>query len=54
VDTKTKIPTEEEIWVIPYGEVIHGVDHKKILTGLGYQKRDEKNFREVVVQQWEK
>lgn len=46
-DIKTVTPTEKEIWVIPYGEVIHGVNSEEILTKLGYKKIGEKNFREI-------
>lgn len=45
---------ESEINVIPYGEVIHGVDHKKILEDLEYKMVDQKNFREMVLERWKK
>ena len=45
--------TEPEINVIPYGEVIHGIDHKKILEGLGYKMVEKKDFREMELEKWE-
>jgi hypothetical protein len=45
---------ESEINVIPYGETIHGVDHQKILNNLGYKMINQKNFREMVLEKWEK
>jgi hypothetical protein len=48
-DIKTENPTEKEIWVIPYGEAIHGINSEEKLTSLGYKKIEEKNFREVVL-----
>ncbi len=53
-DIKTEIPTEKEIWVIPYGEIIHGIDHQNILGNLGYQKTYQKDFREIELEKWEK
>ena len=53
-DIKTVKPTEKEIRVIPYGELIHGVDSNKLLTDLGYKIVEKKSFREVVVEKWEK
>ena len=53
-DIKTVTPTEKEIWILPYGEVIHGVDHQKILENLGYKKTFQKNFREMELEKWEK
>lgn len=46
-DIKTINPTEKEIWVIPYGEIIHGINSEEKLTKLGYKKVDEKYFREI-------
>jgi len=51
-DIKTATPTEKEIWVLPYGEIIHGVDHKKILENLGYKKTFQKDFREMELEKW--
>ena len=48
-DIKTELPTEKEIWVIPYGEAIHGINMKEKLTNLGYKKIEEKNFREIIL-----
>jgi len=46
-DIKTTIPSEKEIWVIPYGEMIHGINSEEKLNKLGYKKIEEKNFREI-------
>lgn len=46
--------SDKEITVIPYGEVIHGVDHNKILVEAGYNKKSETNYREVTSEKWEK
>jgi len=46
-DIKTITPIEKEIWVIPYGEVIHGINSEEKLKSLGYKKIEEKNFREI-------
>ena len=48
-DIKTELPTEKEIWAIPYGEAIHGMNIKEKLTNLGYKKIEEKNFREITL-----
>jgi mannosyltransferase len=48
-DIKTVLPTEKEILVIPYGEVIHGINSKEKLEALGYQKVGERNFRGIVL-----
>lgn len=53
VDIRSEI-SEDEIDAIPYGELIHGVDHKKILTDLGYKMVDQENFREMVLEKWKK
>jgi len=45
VDIKQVKPTENNFVYIPYGETIHGFDHKKIFEGLGYVQVAEKNFR---------
>jgi hypothetical protein len=45
---------ESKITVIPYGEVIHGVDHNAILTKAGYVKKTEINFRGVTTENWQK
>ena len=50
-DLRDKI-YESEIIVIPYGELIHGVDHEKILTDLGYKKTEVLNFREISLEKW--
>lgn len=52
-DIRSQI-VEEKIRVIPYGELIHGVNHEKILADLGYKKTEVLNFREIVLESWEK
>jgi uncharacterized membrane protein len=46
--------TEKEITVVPYGEVIHGVDHNKILTAAGYDKKTEVDYRGVSLETWQR
>ncbi len=59
-DLRNKIPTatgqvdESEIDVIPYGEVIHGLDHQKMLTNLGYKMIKKESFREMILEKWKK
>ncbi|MFA6518993.1 MAG: glycosyltransferase family 39 protein [Candidatus Shapirobacteria bacterium] len=45
---------DRTVEVVPYGEEIHGVDHKKILGDLGYAMIREKSFRGVTSEKWEK
>lgn len=51
-DIKTKLPTEKNIRVIPYGEEIHGLNHVKMLQELGYIKNEEKDFLGVTWEDW--
>ena len=51
-DLKQEEPEAETIEVIPYAVEIHGLDYKKKLAELGYERREEKTFREVVVEKW--
>ena len=48
-DIKTEIPNEKEIWVIPFGAAIHGIDINQKLNNLGYKEVGAKNFREMVL-----
>jgi len=50
---ETSTSVEEIIKVIPYGEAIHGFDHKKILENIGYSKSSEKDFGGVTWEIWE-
>lgn len=50
----TKEGLENVITVIPYGEEIHGVDHKAILEKAGYIKKTETDYREVTLETWQK
>jgi len=45
-------PTGGIIEVVPYAEEIHGLDHKLILTKAGYQRIEEKAFRELKKEKW--
>ena len=51
-DIKTRLPSEKEITIIPYGEEIHGLDHVKILEELGYIKDKEKDYLGVTSENW--
>jgi len=50
-DLRDKI-YESEINVIPYGEAIHGINHQKILTDLGYKMINQESFREIGLEKW--
>jgi uncharacterized membrane protein len=51
-DIKTK-PVETTITVIPYGEVIHGVDHTSLLKAGGYKLVREQSYREITSEIWQ-
>jgi hypothetical protein len=53
-DIKTTDPVEDKIIVIPYGELIHGIDSKKKMEGLGYNLVKQNNFREIITEEWQK
>lgn len=46
------IPIEEKVKIIPYGEAIHGIDHKKTMEDIGYVKTEEKDFGGVTWEEW--
>ena len=52
IDSKTQTPTENNLLVIPYGEIIHDLNHHQILTKLGYTQNSKHNFREITVSEW--
>lgn len=52
-DLRGKID-QNNIKVITYGEEIHGVDHVNIMNRLGYQKIGQKNYRGIILENWEK
>lgn len=52
-DIRDKI-NGDKITVVPYGEIIHGVDHTKILTAAGYSKTGIRNYRELTSEEWTK
>ena len=53
-DIRNVEPIEEKIQVIPYGEEIHGINIDERLSKLGYRKTEEKNFRELSLEGWQK
>ncbi len=53
LDIRDKI-SENNVWVVPYGEVIHGVNHNKILEDEGYRLEKQINFRENILEEWQK
>jgi len=53
VDIRGEI-TETKIAVVPYGAMIHGVETESLLIGQGFKKVEEKNFRELSLEYWEK
>jgi len=51
----TKInPTENKIVLIPYGEMIHGINTKEKLEKLGYKLVEQNVFREITLEKWQK
>jgi len=52
MDLKQGEPTTEIIEVVPYAVEIDGLDYKKKLGDLGYERREEKAFRGVVREKW--
>lgn len=53
-DLKNEVPLEKYIWVIPYGEEVHGINLEEKLINAGYEKTYQKNFREMELEKWEK
>lgn len=53
VDIRSEI-LESKVWIAPYGEVIHGVNHKNILGEKGYKLEKQINFREIELEEWSK
>lgn len=47
-----KTINDKNITVVPYGEEIHGVDHKIILGKLGYKLDKINNFRGLTSENW--
>lgn len=54
MDLKEETPKAEVIEVIPYTVEIHGLDYKKKLGDLEYVRVEEKAFRQVVWERWER
>lgn len=52
-DIKVSLPKENRVVVIPYGDIIHGIDTNKKMTELGYKQKEVKDFREVRLEFWE-
>lgn len=46
------IPIEKKVKIVPYGEAIHGIDHKKTMEEIGYIKTEEKDFGGVTWEEW--
>ena len=46
--------SEKMVEVIPYGELIHGVNHNQLLTNSGYKLTKITNFRQIMVEKWQK
>lgn len=53
-DFKTIKPEEKNITIIPYGEEIHGLKIENSLSDLGYKQVQQRDFRGVTVEKWEK
>lgn len=53
-DIKTIDPKENEVVVVPYGEIIHGLDTSQKMESLGYKQTEIKNFREVKLEYWKR
>jgi len=51
VDIRSSI-VDKEITIIPYGEEIHGVNHKNILEKMGYKLNKINNYRGVTTENW--
>jgi len=51
VDIRSSI-VDKDITVIPYGEAIHGVDHKAILEKQGYKLIKINTYREITSEIW--
>lgn len=45
---------DERVEVIPYGEEIHGVNHREILEKQNYRLAEQKNYRGMIKEIWEK
>jgi len=54
MDLEQRKPEAENIEVIPYAVEIHGLDYAKKLRNLGYKRKEEKAFREVLWEKWQK
>ena len=50
----TFVIEDNQISVIPYGEIIHGVDHNIILKEQKYKLISTKNFRGMTLENWSK
>lgn len=52
VDIRSSI-VGNKVTVIPYGEEIHGIDHKAILEGVGKKLVEIKSYRQLTAEVWE-
>jgi uncharacterized membrane protein len=53
VDVRSEI-LGDDVWIVPYGEIIHGVNHLDILKKAGYKLEEQINFREISLEKWQK
>ena len=53
-DLRSKMYGDKKIEVVPYGEEIHGVNHREILGKQGYKMIEEKSYRGLTSERWEK
>jgi uncharacterized membrane protein len=53
-DFRSRMYEDKKIEVVPYGEEIHGVNHKEILGKQGYKMVEEKSYRGLTSERWEK
>jgi len=54
IDVRNYDFSDEKISVVPYGEMIHGVNHKNIFEENNYKLELTENFRELVLETWVK
>jgi len=53
-DIKSSDPKENEVTIVPYGEIIHGINTKEKMEKLGYQLLEKNSFREISLETWKK
>jgi len=50
----TSLSSPDQLYVIPYGETIHGINHQKILEANGYHYQYGRDYRQLSLQYWER